>query len=174
MPQDWCLADGSQIPKEKNSIGIGNFRPIPLLNVEGKILFGVVASRMTNFLMDNEFIDTPGIQGFPGYLEHAKMIWNSIRMAKQGQRELHVVWLHLSNAYGSVPHDLIYRYFDFFYIPEKIKGLLDLLSLHALYYPALHHQLASAGGWCHDGLSHFSTPCHHVHGDAAPGSQRCN
>ena len=124
VPQDWCLADGSQIPKEKNSIGIGNFRPIPLLNVEGKIFFGVIASRMTNFLMDNEFIDTPGIPGFPGFLEHAKMIWNSIRMAKQDQRELHVVWLHLANAYGSVPHDLIYRYFDFFYIPEKIKGLL--------------------------------------------------
>ena len=38
IPQDWCLADGIQIPKEKNSVGIGNFRPISLLNVEGQDL----------------------------------------------------------------------------------------------------------------------------------------
>ena len=91
VPQDLFLVDGRQILKEKNSFGIGNFGPIPLLNVEGKIFFGVIASRMTNVLMDNGFIDTSGIPGFPGYLEHDKMIWNSIRIAKQDQRELHVV-----------------------------------------------------------------------------------
>jgi len=129
IPQDWCLADGIQIPKEKNSVGIGNFRPISLLNVEGKIFFGVIARRMTNFLMDNGLIDTSvqkaGIPGFPGCLEHAQMIWNSIRTAKQDKSELHVVWLDLANAYGSVPHDLIYRSLDFFYIPGKIKVLLQ-------------------------------------------------
>jgi len=104
IPQDWCLADGIQIPKEKNSVGIGNFRPISLLNVEGKIFFGVIARRMTNFLMDNGLIDTSvqkaGIPGFPGCLEHAQMIWNSIRTAKQDKSEQHVVWLDLANAYG--------------------------------------------------------------------------
>ena len=37
VPQEWCLADGIWIPKEMQSRGITNFRPISLLNVEGKI-----------------------------------------------------------------------------------------------------------------------------------------
>ena len=36
VPQEWCLADGIYIPKEKDAAGIGSFRPISLLNVEGK------------------------------------------------------------------------------------------------------------------------------------------
>lgn len=79
--------------------------------------------------MDNGFIDTSvqkaGIPGFPGCLEHAQMIWNSIRTAKQDKRELHVVWIDLANACGSVTHDLIYRSLGFFYIPGKIKVLLQ-------------------------------------------------
>ena len=35
VAQEWCLADGVWIPKEDNSIGVGSFRPISLLNVEG-------------------------------------------------------------------------------------------------------------------------------------------
>ena len=47
VPQEWCLADGIWIQKEMQSRGITNFRPISLLNVEGKIFFGVLAHRMT-------------------------------------------------------------------------------------------------------------------------------
>ena len=36
VPHEWCLADGIWIPKEMQSKGITNVRPISLLNVEGK------------------------------------------------------------------------------------------------------------------------------------------
>ena len=36
VPQEWYLADGILIPKEMQSRGITNFRPISLMNVEGK------------------------------------------------------------------------------------------------------------------------------------------
>ena len=39
VPRELCLADGIWISKEMQSRGITNFRPISLLNVEGKILF---------------------------------------------------------------------------------------------------------------------------------------
>ena len=47
VPQEWCLANGIWIPKEMQSKGITNFRPISLLNVEGKIFLGVLARCMT-------------------------------------------------------------------------------------------------------------------------------
>ena len=74
VPQEWCLADGIWIPKEMQSRGITNFCPISLLNVEGKIFFGVLAHRITTFLMSNHYINTSvqkaGIPDFPRCLEH--------------------------------------------------------------------------------------------------------
>ena len=46
------------IPKEQNSKDINQFRPISLLNVEGKIFFAILASRLTKYLLTNEYIDT--------------------------------------------------------------------------------------------------------------------
>ena len=59
------------IPKEQNSVGIGSFRPISLLNVEGKIFFRVFAR--TTFLLANGYIDNSVQKAetpvFPGCLE---------------------------------------------------------------------------------------------------------
>ena len=116
------------IPKEQNSVGIGSFRPISLLNVEGKIFFGVFAKRLTTFLLANGYIDTSvqkaGIPGFPGCLEHSQMIWNSLMTAKRLKQELHVIWLDLANAYGSVPHLLIKLALTKFHIPDKLSDML--------------------------------------------------
>ena len=38
-----CHAEGVYIPKEESSSTLGQFRPISLLNVEGKIVFGILA-----------------------------------------------------------------------------------------------------------------------------------
>ena len=128
VPKERCLADGIWIPKEMQSKGITNFRPISLLNVEGKILFGVPARRMTTFLMSNHYINTSvqkaGIPGFPGCLEHSQMIWNSILSARRDKTELHVIWLDLANAYGSVPHHLIRMALEFFNFPSKVEEII--------------------------------------------------
>ena len=88
-----------------------NFRPLSLLNVEGKIFFGVLACRMTNFLMSNHYINTPvqkaWIPVFPVCIEHSRMIWNVTLSTKRDKTELQVIWLDLANAYGSVPHHFI-------------------------------------------------------------------
>ena len=71
----WMIAEGVYIPKEQNSSTINQFRPISLLNVEGKMFFSVMAARLTSYLMENKFLDVSvqkgGIPGVPGCLEHA-------------------------------------------------------------------------------------------------------
>ena len=44
---------------------------------------------------------------------------NSILSAKRHKRELHVIWLDLSNAYGSVLHQLIRMALEIFNFPSK-------------------------------------------------------
>ncbi len=60
---------------------ISQFRPICLLNAEGKIFFSMIAQRLSTYLEKNKYIDTAvqkaGIPGFTGCLEHTSMIWQN-------------------------------------------------------------------------------------------------
>ena len=129
ISDQWNTADGVYIPKEQDSSSINQFRPISLLNVEGKIFFSVMASRLSTFLLENNYLDVSvqkgGIPGVPGCLEHATMIWDSIQKAKSNRRNLDVVWLDLANAYGSVPHEMIQMSLKAYHVPENIRKMLD-------------------------------------------------
>ena len=129
IPSELIKAVKTFIPKEQDSRNISQFRGIALLNVEGKMFFSVVAKRMTSYLLENSYIDTScqkaGIPGFCGCVEHSSMIWDQIKRetAKREKSDLHVVWLDLENAYGSVPHQRITFALDFFHIPTCIQSL---------------------------------------------------
>ncbi|GFO40953.1 reverse transcriptase [Plakobranchus ocellatus] len=88
-------AEGVYIPKEQDSKGINQFRPISLLNVEGKIFFSIMASRLTKYLTENGYINTSvqkgGIPGVSGCLEHATIIWETIQRVKSEKLNLDVV-----------------------------------------------------------------------------------
>ncbi len=128
IPSEWQRAVVVFIPKEANSKEIGQFRNIALLNVEGKIFFSVMARRMTNYLLENGYIDTncqkAGVPGFPGCVEHSTMIWDQIQKAKWEKTDLHVIWLDLTKAYGSVPHQLISYAMEFFHMPSCVKNIV--------------------------------------------------
>lgn len=53
VPNQWKQANGVWIPKEENSEKIDQFRMISLLSVEGKIFFSVMATRLTEYFLEN-------------------------------------------------------------------------------------------------------------------------
>ena len=128
LVDNWCNAEGIYLPKEANAEQIGDFRPISILNVDGKIYMGILAKRTVEYLQRNGYIDESvqkaGIPGIPGCVEHAASIWDTIQEAKKNGSDLNVVWLDLANAYGSVPHELLFKAMDFFHIPEKVKAVM--------------------------------------------------
>ncbi len=128
IPSEWQRAVVVYIPKQQDAKTIEQFRSIAPLNVEGKMFFSVMARRMTNYITENNYIDTScqkaGIPGFPGCVELASMIWEQIQTTKREKKDLHVIWLDLANAYGSVPHLLIAYGLEFFYIPDNIRTMI--------------------------------------------------
>ncbi|KAL0159986.1 hypothetical protein M9458_043711, partial [Cirrhinus mrigala] len=64
----------------------------------------------------NEYIDF--------CVEHSTMIWDQIQKAKREKTDLHVIWLDLANAYGSVPHQLVNYATEFFHMPICVKNLV--------------------------------------------------
>jgi len=126
--QKWFLAEGIYLPKEEVSKEIGQFMTISLLNVDGKIYFGILAARVMKFVQMNGYIDETvqkaGVPGIPGCVEHAFSIWDTIQKAKEEKGDLSVVWLDLANAYGSVPHKLLKLAMEHFWIPAEIQKLM--------------------------------------------------
>ena len=57
LVDDWCKAEGIYLPKEANAEAIGDFRPISILNVDGKIYMGILAKRTVDYLQRNGYIN---------------------------------------------------------------------------------------------------------------------
>lgn len=96
--------------------------------MESKIFFSVIAKRLSNFLLSNRYIDTSvqkgGIPGVPGCLEHTGVVTQLIREARESGGDLAVLWLDLTNAYGSIPHKLVEVVLEKYHVPQKVKHLI--------------------------------------------------
>jgi hypothetical protein len=128
IPSSWCIAEGVYIPKESQARELGQFRPISLLNIDGKVFMSVLARRLTAYVMNNRFIDISiqkaGVPGFPGCIEHAHMIWECIQRHKKEKKDLDVIWLDLANAYGSIPHRFLQFALEFFWVPGAVREMV--------------------------------------------------
>ena len=64
------MSEGLYLPKEADAKKIGEFRPISILNVDGKVFFGILAWRVISFVQKNGYVDESvqkaGIPGIPG------------------------------------------------------------------------------------------------------------
>ena len=125
IPCDWQVAEGCLIPKVANAAAIGDFRHISLLNVEGKIFFAVVARRLQDFLSRNSYVDTRvqkgATSGCPGVLEHVASLFDMVGEARRNRKTLHVVFCDVANAFGSVPHRVIFRALEHYHVPERVR-----------------------------------------------------
>ena len=134
IPSSWGLAEGIFVPKEENSKGISTFRPISLLSVESKIFWSIISNRITTYMLKNHYINTTsqkgGIPGFYGCLEHNAMISEIIHHAKAKKKDLTMIWLDMANAYGSVPHQLVYTALDFYHIPKQVIAMIKTYFQH--------------------------------------------
>ncbi len=128
VPEAWKEAEGIFTPKERNSKTVNQFRTISLLNVEGKIFFAILARRLTSFLTGNAYINNSvqkgGVPDFSGCIEHTSAITQLISEAKKGRKDLTVVWLDLANAYGSIPHQLIYTALRHYHVDGHIQKII--------------------------------------------------
>ena len=65
------------------------------------------------------------MEGVPGCWEHMSMIWDVLKDARLSNRSVTSIWLDISNAYGSIPHKLIFLALRRYGIPEKWVKLIE-------------------------------------------------
>lgn len=126
VPVQWRVAKEVYIPKSKepDESKISDFRPIALLNVEGKLFFRLISKRIEDHVIhDNKFINTSIQKGcmekVPGCWEHMSLLWSGLKDARKNKKSLSSVWLDIANAYGSIPHRLIFFALERYGIPPS-------------------------------------------------------
>ena len=131
IPVQWRIVSEVYIPKVKPPVpsNIKDFRPIALLNVEGKLFFSLISQRLENHIIkENNFIDKSIQKGcmekVPGCWEHMSVVWSSLKAAKADHSNLAAIWLDIANAYGSVPHKLIFFALERYGVPKLYLNLI--------------------------------------------------
>ena len=126
IPVQWRCDKIIFIPKVSNPSGteLGDYRELALGNVEGKLFFSMVSNRLTRHIVNNNgFVNTSiqkgCINNIPGCWEHMSMMWEALNDAKEQSKNVSTVWLDLANAYGSIPHKLIFVALRRYGVPEK-------------------------------------------------------
>ena len=139
VPIQWRHAKEIYIPKNKtpSANNIKDFRPVALLNVEGKVFFSLISRRLeAHIISNNKFVNTSIQKGcmdkVPGCWEHMSMVWSALKEARLNKKDLSTVWLDIANAYGSIPHKLIFFALERYGVPSS------WISLIKKYYVGIH------------------------------------
>ena len=95
---EWRSAQEIYIPKvsSPSEKKLSDFRPIALLNVEGKLFFSLVSKRLeTHLIHNNKFINNPiqkcCMEKIPGCWEHLSMVWHALKEARAQKSNLAII-----------------------------------------------------------------------------------
>ncbi|UYV72703.1 hypothetical protein LAZ67_10000369 [Cordylochernes scorpioides] len=111
----------SFIKKAKKKTNPENRRPIALGNTIGKLYSAIIADRIKRFATNTNLISSPqkSFLEYEGCLEHNFVLQSLIEETKRAGREICIGWIDLANAFGSVPHHLIFETLEASGIPEN-------------------------------------------------------
>ena len=110
-PTQWKSAIVKLLHKGGDDSNPKNWRPIALTSCLGKLFHSIIASSITEHVTKEYILDTSVQKGFlpklAGCIEHTAAISQCVRHAKQNRKPLCMVQYDLTNAFGSVPHEII-------------------------------------------------------------------
>ena len=135
-PDAWSSSKIILIPKDTEHIDTSNpssFRMISLTANIGKLYHTLESTRTLNFMINNKYLDPSAqkayIQGINGCVEHVQVIQEVIQDAKFHKKTVHITWVDLIDAFGSLSHMLINHVLLHYHLPTQIiKYIADIYS----------------------------------------------
>ena len=110
-PPSWCIGKMILLHKKGPEHNTANYRPIALMSTIGKLFNKILANCLENYLLAYHFMSTTTQKGFltgiSGTMEHILATIAILENAKSLGLPLNITFLDLSNAFGSISHQLI-------------------------------------------------------------------
>ncbi|KAK3925266.1 Retrovirus-related Pol polyprotein from type-2 retrotransposable element R2DM [Frankliniella fusca] len=110
VPSSWKQVQTVLLHKKGDKFDLGNWRPISLCVCFYKLFTGILAARLGRWAAATGAVSScqKGFMPSEGCLEHNFILQQCIDEVKVSSRHLAVAWLDLRNAFGSVPHSVIF------------------------------------------------------------------
>ncbi|KAK4826737.1 hypothetical protein QYF61_010990 [Mycteria americana] len=108
VPVDWRLANMTPIYKKGQKEDLGNYRPISLTSVPGKVMEQIILSAITWHIQDNHVI-RPSQHGFmkgSSCLTNLISFCNKVTRLVDEGKAVDVVYLDFSKAFDTVSHSI--------------------------------------------------------------------
>ncbi|XP_023229273.1 uncharacterized protein LOC111629607 [Centruroides sculpturatus] len=111
IPQDWQESTTVLIHKKGDQADLRNLRPISLSNTLDKLYTACLADRLLRWCDTNSRISTAqkGFLHYQGCVEHNFLLKSIIQDARRTRNECYIAWLDIANAFGSIPHSIIWE-----------------------------------------------------------------
>ena len=109
---------------------VSNVRPIACLDVEGKMLWAIIARRLITFLSTIMVIcqvlfkKKGFLPDFAGCLTLTLLLIAALKYANKHKRTIIITFLDLANAYGSLRHNLIMFALEWYHVPFCIRKII--------------------------------------------------
>ena len=106
VPGDWKTANVTPIFKKGDRNKPGNYRPISLTSVVGKLLESIIRDKIVEFLESNNLIKDSqhGFRQKRSCLSNLLTFYNDLFTEYDNSRSLDVVYLDFQKAFDKVPH----------------------------------------------------------------------
>ena len=126
VPSAWKKSTTILLYKKGDEKVPSNWRPISLQNALYKVYAAVWAKRLAVWATEAGTI-SPSQKGFvpgEGCLEHSFLVRSLMEDARRRRKSLHLVWFDLKNAFGSVPHRLLWFSMESIGLPEDMMSII--------------------------------------------------
>ena len=128
IPDAWRRSRTVPIFKKGDPSDFSNFRPISLLSTLYKIFSGIISQRITSTAVELDWL-SPGQKGFlpgvHGIQEHTQLLQTAVEETTSKRKCMSMAWLDLCNAFGSVPHAVLFELFHSLPLPNDLKRMLS-------------------------------------------------
>ena len=126
IPSSWKKNTTILLYKKGYEMVPSNWRPISLQSAIYKIYAAIWAKRLASWACEAGAI-SPSQKGFipgEGCLEHSFLVRSMMEDARCKRRSLHFVWFDLRNAFGSIPHELLWFSLRSIGVPDEVASIL--------------------------------------------------
>ncbi|GFR25051.1 retrovirus-related Pol polyprotein from type-2 retrotransposable element R2DM [Trichonephila clavata] len=109
VPPSWKISSTILIHKSGDHDDVTNWRPIALSNTLYKLFTKCMTRKLAEWCEDHEVFSNAqkGFTPYDGVIEHNFLLSQHFENARAGHSESLAAWIDISNAFGSIPHDVI-------------------------------------------------------------------
>ncbi|GFS82582.1 retrovirus-related Pol polyprotein from type-2 retrotransposable element R2DM, partial [Nephila pilipes] len=111
VPGTWKTSNTVLIHKKGDPKKMENWRPIALSNTIYKLFAKCITRKLQDWCSLHDVL-SPAQKGFTPYdgvIEHNFLLSQHLELARRNGSDSLLAWLDISNAFGSVPHDIIFK-----------------------------------------------------------------